>query len=194
MRAHRRTSVWIVSMAIPAFVAACGSETARYRVLSFFFDGVPKPGEQKRDARMPGPRAFVPASQPAEAPRTAEPLFAHAPWRDGRCRDCHDPGTRLLYQSTDDDLCRSCHTTIGADAEHVHAPVASNECAACHAPHESRYAGLLIEASPDLCLRCHASADLKTCSRAGANAAADCLECHVPHAADDPFLLRPRAP
>jgi len=60
--------------------SGCGSPEDRYKVMSFFFDGVPKPGAGSADgagrsARSPG------------AP--ADRLYKHQPDEQGACREGH---------------------------------------------------------------------------------------------------------
>ncbi|HHK60336.1 MAG TPA: hypothetical protein ENJ73_01245, partial [Desulfobacterales bacterium] len=51
--------------------------------------------------------------------------------------------------------CLTCHDRAGFRDRYAHQPVARGRCLACHLPHVSRYANLLMQPEPELCLSCH---------------------------------------
>ncbi|MCY2926687.1 MAG: cytochrome c3 family protein [Planctomycetota bacterium] len=148
-------------------LAGCGDPQSRYKVLSFFFDGVPEPGAPprprgvRRGLGAAGPEDLVatsrPTSGPAGAAAAAEaPLVYHAPFKDPRkCKFCHDPSKSFGAPAAD--TCRQCHKPHYDQQwdDWTHGPVALGQCSLCHTAHSSRYAGLLTAPMPDLCLGCH---------------------------------------
>ena len=182
-------------------LAGCGDPETRYRVLSFFFDGVPRPGEAprprggiRRGLGSAGPEDLVatttrPTTGPAAAVAEA-PLVYHPPYRDPRqCKGCHDPSKAFGAPAAD--VCMKCHKRHYDQQwdDWTHGPVALGQCSLCHVPHSSRYAGLLTAPMPDLCLGCH---DAKRTLERPYHATAQfqpCTSCHDPHFAGNRRLL-----
>ena len=166
------------------------STQQKYRVLSFFFDGVPPPGgwptTQPSQARGPG------GSSPAAA-ATSQPVvyIYHPPYAGRRCFDCHDREHGNSIDNTNGVLCRKCHgsyfTLKPGDWEH--GPVAARMCSLCHEPHKSQYKGLLTQAQPGLCLTCHNPQDIFTSSYHAKVHQEVCTTCHDPHKAGNRLLL-----
>jgi len=184
---------WVCLMVVLAG-AAC-SEPTRYRVLTFFFDGVPKPGQTP-------PKGYV-APNPPELedlrPSTEEPtgkgrtMYAHAPYRENRCGSCHNATTGELSRPPTQGLCTACHRELTAALRYVHGPVAVNECLLCHHAHGSAYPRLLLAEATALCLRCHERGDLTSGDHHAEveSASGDkCVECHNPHGGGDAFFLK----
>jgi predicted CXXCH cytochrome family protein len=156
------------------------SSTTRYRVLNFFFDGVPRP------------RA-APAALPATAVEStggARPagFFEHGPYAAKLCSGCHATGAMNTLVAAGDQLCSRCHA-LRLDRRYVHGPLASGGCLACHEPHSSPYRHLLVSASDGFCLRCHDRAALKPIP-GHAGQAEDCTACHDAHMSDRRYLLK----
>jgi len=88
------------------------------------------------------------------------------------CQDCHDLSDELQ---------------AGVD----HAPVAAGECTACHNPHASRFAKLLLDRPGPLCDKCHPSVareqGLATVHKPVAEG--QCSDCHSPHGSSHRDLL-----
>ncbi|MCY2929231.1 MAG: hypothetical protein NTV86_06990 [Planctomycetota bacterium] len=182
-------------------LAGCSDPDTRYRVLSFFFDGVPRPGEAPRPRG--GPRRGIgrdhvedlvastrPTSGPAAGALAEAPLVYHPPYRDPRqCKGCHDPSQSFGKPTSE--VCRKCHARHYDQQwdDWTHGPVALGQCALCHVSHTSRYAGLLTAPMPDLCFGCHDAG--RTLARPY-HATADtqsCTTCHDPHFAGNRRLL-----
>jgi predicted CXXCH cytochrome family protein len=182
-------SIVLLSLGVPLMVAACSPAT-RYRVLSFFFDGVPEPGQP--GAETPGPEAPLPeptgeaGAEVAQRPR----IIAHAPYRENRCRACHDATTGLLVKEVRDGLCLECHPHPADGAPYIHGPLAVNDCVACHDYHASPYPMLLLEDIHTLCFRCHERADLSPDPHDAMTEEQTCLACHDPHGGADRFFLK----
>ncbi len=71
MKATRILTVMLLIASVVGLISGC-SEESRYQVLSFFFEGVPKPGEKwerkpvVRQARRPPPPVSTPTPKPVE--------------------------------------------------------------------------------------------------------------------------------
>lgn len=138
-------------------------------------------------------------------PGMTEHRVVHGPVAEGACLRCHELTTvggrvtmRLAAGATPQrpaPLCLSCHTDLAARmAEpHVHAPVESGACGACHDPHGSNATYQLKAEGNAVCLRCHEDIRGALGSRTvHPPAAAACVLCHDPHAS--PFAVQTRLP
>ena len=195
-------------MVIPALVlfiavllyAGC-SEVGRYRTLSFFFDGVPPPEgmESEEGQQVTGPWGIKldPDDPLARKPRAEEEVSTgpvivsvHAPYRDGRCFECHRPESGYESPVGDTGACQKCHAShVPMEAsDWVHGPVAARDCFFCHEAHQSEYEALLTGAEPELCLRCH---DKDEVFRATYHVDREqrCTTCHDAHRAGNRLLL-----
>jgi predicted CXXCH cytochrome family protein len=172
-------------------VSACSDQT-RYRVLCFFFDGVPEPGAKPSRGYPPlyGAPGQATATSPGDRQAPRPPSCTHTPYRENRCAFCHDAGSGLLTRTVQKGLCRECHPAVPGDAPYVHGPVAVSDCLACHEPHTAFYPKLLLKEDPRLCLDCHRRQDLTQGPHHAAIGEGPCVECHDPHAGNDPFFLK----
>ncbi|GMU21889.1 MAG: hypothetical protein AMXMBFR13_19770 [Phycisphaerae bacterium] len=195
---HRRRARLLSSavLSVVTLVAACSDPQSRYRVLSFFFDGVPEPGA------APPPRGYQPRLSPAaqamagaaeERPAAIPLTYSHVPYRDNRCDVCHNPGSGLLFRTAQEGLCRKCHPDVPGEVPFVHGPVAVDDCLACHSPHAAAWPGLLVQDPAKLCLRCHVRAELTTGPHHATIDTRACGDCHKPHGGADRFFLRAEA-
>lgn len=185
---------WIAALVTVPLICAC-SETSRHRVLSFLFDGVPEPGA--RGAPAGGAPEAVGSQNPEAEQARKRPrptVYVHAPYRDNRCRACHDPGAGLLYKTAEAGLCAPCHGDVPGPAPFVHGPVAVDACLTCHHYHSSPYPKLLLDAPQDLCFGCHERADLTTGAHHATIGDAACTACHDPHGGQNQYLLRTGEP
>jgi predicted CXXCH cytochrome family protein len=149
-----------------------------YKLLSFFFDGVPDPNAPITLAgggRIPG---LV--------------YYPHKPYEDNQCAECHSSPAEMVINRDDSSACLNCHAAVVNEYALMHGPVAAAACLWCHAPHESPLRPLLRARGPELCTQCHGLElmnspqppehhDLKR----------DCLGCHFGHGGTDPFFLLP---
>jgi len=190
----------VLGLTVPAVLlcalfAGCGDRVARYRVLSFFFDGVPVPPElappdantttQPGDPNSPRTATTRPAG-------TADEILYHAPYKNRQCVKCHLQ-TASFQVPIDKDVCRSCHTRhydIPGD-DWVHGPVVVGKCSMCHLSHQSPNLALLIKPGSELCLKCHDPAvTLSWPFHAEAKSGTlVCGACHDPHSAGNRLLL-----
>ena len=203
--AKRPVVLCIVTLTAWALSLAC-SQTTQYKVLSFFFDGVPEPGAARDTAgAIAGGR-----TSPAVEPRATAPpkqYYAHTPYRENRCGSCHDSTSGQLIQSVGEGLCLICHSKLIAEARFVHGPVAVDDCTACHHFHGAPFPNQLLVDPVATCLNCHDRVDLSVgdhhqsaptpLSPPSADQADDqrsCVECHNPHGGSDRFFLKRTGP
>ncbi|HXX80731.1 MAG TPA: cytochrome c3 family protein [Thermodesulfovibrionales bacterium] len=154
----------------------CGCETnTNYKVLSFFFDGVPKPEQTKSVKGQPGQ---------AEAESRGS---VHGPYAAGQCSACHQRGTNVLVAPIRE-ICLNCHR-FNMEKRSVHGPLASGGCIFCHVPHSSDNPFLLKPSLSNACIACHNETAIR---RAEYHQVADlrCTNCHDAHMSDKPYLLK----
>ena len=167
-------------MVVSAFWAGC-SPKKHYKILSFFFDGVPDPN-------APDPRiARLDASG-----RLQLMAVIHQPFREDRCDACH----RSKDAFTDIDApsvqkCFACHDKVGSGLLLVHGPVAAKECLWCHDPHRSATPALLRAAPAKLCRECHTTDLLDPRVPEHNDMAANCVSCHYGHGGNQRHYLKP---
>ena len=124
----------------------------------------------------------------------------HAPVRDGKCMECHDPHgsdyQRILVADPKRDLCIKCHKQQLDTFKFVHGPVAVGACIVCHKPHSSAQPKLLVQDAKSLCLTCHGEIQAQGQQGLHMHAALEqgCTRCHDPHASNHKFQLRQTAP
>ncbi len=195
---------WAILLSV-VVVFGCDADV-RYRVLSFFFDGVPSPGGATSQSRpIIGPwgipldpddpraqefLARAAAKQAVRGPAAEAPMFLHDPFEKRLCAQCHRP--EKGYQARiEGDTCAKCHALHYRyqPNDWVHGPVALGMCSACHKSHQSQYPGLLTADVPSLCFSCHdASRVLARPHHAGVEGLR-CTKCHDPHLAGNRLLL-----
>jgi len=158
----------------------CAPET-KYKVLSFFFDGVPKP-EAPVGKKKPGQHEEEVERMKAVA------YHMHGPYASRHCEGCHTPGSNVLLLPKNK-LCLRCHV-LDLSKKYVHGPVAAGGCLKCHDPHGSAYPYFLAAAPATFCLRCH---EKKEVFRNKAHDGIDgeqCTVCHDAHSSNKEFLLK----
>jgi predicted CXXCH cytochrome family protein len=157
------------------------------------------------------------------------------------CTSCHGGAGTLSPRVPPDhrmELCLGCHdepieretgrplaniAALLSDHPSHHGPVRSGDCTACHDPHASRHARLLVDAYPagfyatferdryELCFRCHGEDRVCAVSGVGATGFREgdrnlhrvhvnrakgrtCRACHEVHASSRPFHIREAVP
>jgi predicted CXXCH cytochrome family protein len=156
-------------------------------------------------ALEPRDHTFKLASAPEKLCADCHPLphrsVEHAPVKQGKCTECHDPhgsGFRAMLKADPArDLCVRCHKPEGGSGKSfVHGPVAMGACVVCHEVHSSWQPKLLVEAGSKLCLRCHQEMSTKGDQWRHVHdpAKEDCIACHDPHASDNKYQLRQSTP
>lgn len=172
----------VACVCVVAVLSIGCNATARYEVLSFFFDGVPPPTA----AGAPeGQQAAIPANA---AQRRRVGYRGHGPYAAKLCNGCHESAATNALVAPREQLCFRCHE-FRVDKRYVHGPLASGGCLACHDPHSSQYRYLLVSESDSFCFHCH---DRQTVARIGAHGGIEeqCTACHNPHMSDKKYLLR----
>ena len=193
---------------LAVFLTACClrlacAETTRYRVLSFFFEGVPRPGEattsddvdQEAPGPTPGAEAAPDVGSASSAPRYAltEAIRMHPPYWEGRCGVCHSPEGGLTKRTPQEGLCSSCHDIPGS-ARYAHGPVAVRDCLFCHHHHGGEHPKMLRSDATGVCLRCHQTNDLTSGEHHAPIDELVCTGCHHAHGGDDRFFVKPDRP
>jgi predicted CXXCH cytochrome family protein len=165
---------------LAAALAGCSIEK-NYKVLSFFFDGVPDPEAMKNAT----------AAERAAAMRLSPTYVVHAPYAQEKCAECH---VGMQFGELSSSVCLKCHAGKPTEHEVMHGPVAAGACLWCHSPHESAYASLLKHEPRETCVQCHAPGMLRT-DRVAAHGdpARDCLDCHGAHGGTARYFLRGEA-
>jgi predicted CXXCH cytochrome family protein len=179
-------TLWTAAVAISA---AC-SQPTRHRILSFFFDGVPTPGQpggEGAEGAADRSRAGEPVS-PESRPRIR--YYSHTPFRQNRCGGCHNPESGDLLKPIRQGLCTICHEELTKGAAFVHGPAAVNDCGVCHHPHAATHPNLLLIAPDATCFECHDRDDLSEGEHHALIDRTPCIDCHNPHASDNRFFLK----
>jgi predicted CXXCH cytochrome family protein len=166
----------VAALLTTAAAAGCAPET-RYQVLSFFFDGVPKPGEKRSEQRG------TEVAAPGALPKYGE----HGPYAAKLCDACHLQGSNNLVVAREE-LCIRCHV-LKLDRKILHGPLASGNCEICHGPHGSSNRFLLVADAKEFCVYCHDKSDImKRAAHQGMDA--ECTVCHDAHGSENEFLLK----
>ncbi|MBI5418609.1 MAG: hypothetical protein HZA60_00835 [Deltaproteobacteria bacterium] len=105
-----------------------------------------------------------------------------------KCAECHGAGRKgYAVASPKDSLCYRCHDRVDGK-KHLHGPMGSGDCTACHDPHGSSHKSLTVARPDSLCVTCHdqrSSEGHMNKSRGKA-----CTSCHDPHSSDRSFLQK----
>jgi predicted CXXCH cytochrome family protein len=176
--------VWrvVASVSFVAVLSLGCDPTSRYKVLTFFFDGVPPP-------RPAGEAEGTQAATQADSLRPRRVVTSqHGPYAAKLCNACHESTASNTFVVPPAQLCFRCHD-IRLDRQYIHGPLASGGCTACHDPHSSRYRYLLVSESDDFCFHCH---ERQAVAKVGAHAGVEgqCTFCHDPHMSGKRYLLR----
>ena len=164
----------------------CSSEK-RYKVLSFFFDGVPNPNAPPL---TPEQEFAAQQSQGGNAPKLLS--ITHKPYGDNQCNACHENarGNFDDFQKLSSDVCLKCHDKVRDQFPVMHGPVAAAECNICHVPHESSIPHLLRDNAPAVCVQCHQPELLSPTPIEHVTAEKSCLDCHSGHGGPKHGLLK----
>jgi predicted CXXCH cytochrome family protein len=160
-------------------IYGCAPKT-RYKVLGFFFDGVPNP--EMAVKKKTGEQEDKTASMRAVTYRM------HGPYASRQCNGCHTPGSNVLILPPEK-LCFRCHV-LDLSKKYVHGPVAAGGCLMCHDPHGSAYPYFLNSDPATFCLRCHNKKDIFKNKAHKAIDGEQCTSCHDAHSSNKEFLLK----
>ena len=193
------------TLVVVVLLAVGCSQMTQYRVLSFFFDGVPPPPgvAPAKPETVTGPwgielpaedqraQAFLRATtRRAQERKKQERWVFHEPYRKHRCSGCHVQEASYQIKVLAD-TCRKCHSShyeLQAD-DWAHGPVALGQCALCHVPHRSKHTGLLTKKMPEVCFDCHDPAQTQEGPHHSMAGDRKCTDCHDPHLAGNRMLL-----
>jgi predicted CXXCH cytochrome family protein len=189
-----------------ALLAGCNTKK-NYKLLTFFFDGVPNPAATNGAATSANTTPVLGNARPV--PMTfpgakADSFVHHPPYDSGTCKDCHEDRFSVQMKGPLKDVCFACHDDFLAGTKVQHQPATyigrlpgpnlsktAQGCSSCHNPHGSPFRHMLLSESQSLCWECH--------DNFLTNAAAkfthppvvtnNCLNCHQPHVSKFPKLL-----
>jgi predicted CXXCH cytochrome family protein len=175
--------------ALAATIGGCSTAEKRYRVLSFFFDGVPDPNAP------PGSASATGSGEGGTAQTVKVVSWVHKPYADGKCSECHGGNVNTTssfesFQKVGSDVCLKCHKAELQKFTVMHGPVTAGECLLCHAPHESTVHGMLNDNAPAVCAKCHDRELLSSKPPEHQLPNSQCLQCHVGHGGPKHNLLR----
>jgi predicted CXXCH cytochrome family protein len=180
----------ILIMVILLAIASCTTER-HYRLLSFFFDGVPAPDTIITDTLHAGTlHSLTVASADSLNERADQAYTVHYPYMENDCQSCHDkdsPGELVVQEP---DLCYMCHDNFESSYKVIHGPVAGGYCTECHNPHQSRNRYMLKRNGQELCTWCHKFSEAPVNDMHTDLGDTDCLMCHNPHGGEDNYLIR----
>ncbi len=192
---------------IALLVTGCEKQT-KYKVLTFFFTGVPPiDGVKESDS---GKKE---AAKKKKSRRRIPQIFIHGPKASGECFYCHDTASTQSFRQTKQggvprlgqikpgrlvaplkELCVQCHISKSPELQYisnlwVHGPIAEGFCTSCHDYHQTKFEYMLLrESSIDLCTQCHAGGFIvETEAHTGGE---ECISCHNPHLGANRLLLR----
>jgi predicted CXXCH cytochrome family protein len=165
-------------------VAGCGTPHERYKVLSFFFDGVPDPDAVKPTTDQTGPLV----------PVVTRVVKVHAPYGENNCAACHRTASGDIQEFSEAyKACVKCHPKVANERKLMHGPVAREACRWCHAPHESAEESLFRDTPIRVCTQCHDQQLLGNNPPEHMDGKTSCLKCHFGHGGDARYFLKQSA-
>jgi|Deesub1362B_J571_1020462.scaffolds.fasta_scaffold00651_9 predicted CXXCH cytochrome family protein len=170
------------------FFLSC-SPVTRYRVLSFFFDGVPDPRKKEEQQPTRAVNADSVLAKLRQRVLAKEKWFFHPPYRERQCDACHSVQSSQRLVEDQKSLCFQCHDDFSETYPILHGPIAGGFCTACHNPHRTKFERLLIRKGQEICTYCHEWGDIRENEVHQEIGETVCTECHNPHGGEDRFLL-----
>ncbi|MBK3515882.1 hypothetical protein JIV24_00920 [Carboxylicivirga sp. N1Y132] len=168
-------------------VVGCSTEK-HYKTLSFFFDGVPKPGSQGQGEKVIRDFSYN-ESVLAAARERHNQIIQHAPYQERSCDICHIPQSMGDLRQEMPGLCYQCHEDFNDRYKYIHGPVSAGYCTSCHHAHNSRNSNLLLREGQLLCYHCHEQKMVMNNEVHADIGNYNCTECHNPHGGEDPFMF-----
>lgn len=176
----------ILLISILLFVFAC---TPNKKILSFFFDGVPDSTKVENKSSLLVNNIDSNDLKNNLMARTKEQVFAHSPYKEKECENCHDKSTMGKYVEEQPTLCYQCHEDFSTKFAHLHGPVSGGFCTACHSPHVAKFEKMLLRTGQDLCTKCHSLEMVLKNENHADIGDMNCTECHNPHGGSDRFIF-----
>lgn len=170
------------------------SASKHYRLLSFFFDGVPSPADTLAapDDSLHVTDEMVIAEERnliTGGPDSLKRIY-HYPYSERECNYCHAENSPAELTVPQPDLCYMCHDNFAGNFSYQHGPVSGGYCTMCHHPHSSTNSYLLIRRGNDLCRFCHTDDQKSTDDIHDGLEDEECLTCHNPHGGEDRYMIR----
>ncbi|RJR14508.1 MAG: hypothetical protein C4581_14055 [Nitrospiraceae bacterium] len=186
-----------------------------YKVLTFFFTGVPHPD---RVDSLPEERAGLSGEEILRKRKEDITIvsYTHGPYGAQQCFQCHSTSQTATFRSSAEnkgksviktdqnvsgrlvmpvkELCIDCHSVKSVNSAFsrglwIHGPVSEGICITCHSPHASTYPYMLKKGtSREICTLCHAQGLILDTEDHRKNE--DCTSCHNPHLGKTRFLLK----
>jgi len=167
--------------------SACSS--SNYEILSFFFDGVPNPNEQKIETQEVAIDSSGIKRREAILEKATPKFVLHGPYSAKLCNDCHNVNQGFKLIQPEPKLCFKCHGNFEVGANLLHGPVAAGLCSECHHPHRSKNEHLLVEKGDGLCYKCHDKTSIKENKEHNDIEGENCITCHDPHGNNKKYFL-----
>jgi len=174
-----------------SLLLVCCSEKENYKVLTFFFDGVPDPNAKIETKNKTNKIDSSKIKRRMNIVKQAElKVFFHEPFKERLCNECHDfeGGNKLIKPLPD--LCFSCHDDFFEEKQFKHGPAVSGNCTMCHHPHFTDQEFMMKRKGREVCLYCHDENNIMVKPIHKENGSKLCWTCHDPHAADKRYLLK----
>ena len=184
----RRWGMLIILVLLCTAWIGCSTKK-NYKLLSFFFDGVPDPNAPPHPVGQPDAVGAV--GKP-----TLPVLSTHKPFGDNNCTACHKGGREAGFElsAVNASICMDCHEKVLRAYPMMHAPVAARACLWCHNPHDSPSPSLLRDPAPAVCTQCHEKELLGAKPPEHLLPDAKCLDCHIGHGGVKRYQLRADLP
>jgi predicted CXXCH cytochrome family protein len=178
--------ICVVALASISLVG-CAPEK-QYKVLSFFFDGVPV--HDTTIVVQNNTAASEDGDMVVNHNISKPEYFTHKPYEEEKCNSCHesDFSNRLIKKTPE--LCYNCHDDFSSQFKSLHGPVNGGYCTECHNQHMSKYEKLLDRTGQDLCLSCHQKEQILKSNKHEKIGSRNCTECHNPHGGDNSGMLK----
>ena len=170
------------------FILFSCSPKVSHSVLSFFFDGVPDNNKISAQ-KQPALNVIQDTTKQNQKLKIKNQKFFHPPYAENKCDVCHDKESMGKVLEPLPGLCYKCHDDFEAKYPIKHGPVAGGFCTACHSPHFTENAKLLLRKGQQLCLYCHSSTDLLKNPAHKDIGETNCIECHNPHGGKEKYFL-----
>jgi predicted CXXCH cytochrome family protein len=185
----RGKNKWLVLLIVFLLFPVACSVQDHYRVLTFFFDGVPNPNVSKQSDNTKILKKD-PDSTKVIAEAGRQDFFLHPPYLEKECDKCHNQERMGSLKQSMPGLCTQCHTDLDMQYDFMHGPVDAGYCTQCHNPHKAKEKKLLIRTGKELCLYCHDAEGLYQSPFHDESSETNCIICHNPHGSDNHSLLK----
>lgn len=203
---------YTIVLGIFILITAGCNKYARYKVLTFFFTGVPHPDEKPAVELMGDKKSTYRRPMPKKGS-----AHIHGPYASKQCFLCHEttPSIRISdakgrpeskkpkrfytglpgrLRSPLKKLCIECHPSKSQESAFnsnlwIHGPVADGMCIVCHSPHASQNPFFLFQGSSNqLCIGCHTEGFITPITEHLEGE--ECTVCHNAHIGKTRFLLK----